>query len=288
MKKWIAVLLTLVMVLGCVSALADSWYCPECGQKNDSNFCSNCGTRRPNGSGSSGGNISAPSTTANDMMMTKAVMNSDGSVSMAWSGGKSPYNVYYMWYANANHNSGADVQVWRAGSSLISQSFSTRNDFVPGERYWIVIQDANKQECWYDFNPSRKAFTALSGTHMTMSLRKKVNNRSSTVGSFSANEIERQYVSSLYGATIKMTLGRLKTTFYFTSRMALFLPSGEPYLFHVADQAVNSSAVYWESYDFKDVWDWLVSSKGGIPTGQYVFRLYVDDRVFGEEVININ
>lgn len=288
MRKWIAILLTMLLVFSCVSALADVWYCPECGQKLESNFCPNDGTKRPSG-GSSGGSSSSgsSSTSANNMKVTKAVRNTDGSFTISWTGGSSPYNMYYTWYANSNYNRGADVTLWRGGQNLFSQTLTLKSDLVPGERYWVVIEDANQNECWYDFNPGRKAFTELSGTRLTFSLRKRVNNRSSTVSSFSANEIERQYVSSMYGATIKMNVGRLKNTYYFTSRFAIILPSGEPYLFSVGDQAINGTA-YWESYDFKNVWDWLVNKKGGIPAGQYIFRLYVNDGLFGEEVININ
>ncbi len=286
MKKWITLLLTVMLVFTWAAALADTWFCPNCGQRNDSNFCPACGTPKPGG-GSGSGTTTTTTVSTSDLKVTRAVLNSDGSVSVSWSGGKSPYNMYYSWYANSNHNSGADVTLWRGGSGLIGTSLSLTSDLVPGERYWIIIEDADGHEAWYDFNPGRKAFTELSGTRLTFSLRKKVNNRSSTVGSFSANEIERQYLSSMYGGTIKMNVGRLKNTYYFTARMAIFLPSGEPYLFHKSDEGINGTA-YWESYDFKYVWDWLVNRKGGIPTGQYTFRLYANDGLFGEEYISMN
>ena len=47
MRKITALILTLVLCLGCVSALAETWYCTECGQANSGNFCSNCGAAKP-------------------------------------------------------------------------------------------------------------------------------------------------------------------------------------------------------------------------------------------------
>ena len=49
MKRFLAFLLAAMMVIGCVSALADTtWVCPGCGlQGNTGNFCPSCGTSRP-------------------------------------------------------------------------------------------------------------------------------------------------------------------------------------------------------------------------------------------------
>ena len=50
MKKWIALLLALVMIIGISAAFAgdDAWTCPNGGREdNDSAFCPDCGTRKP-------------------------------------------------------------------------------------------------------------------------------------------------------------------------------------------------------------------------------------------------
>ena len=50
MKKWIALLLTLAMIIGISGAFAgnDSWTCPNCGREdNNGSFCPDCGTKRP-------------------------------------------------------------------------------------------------------------------------------------------------------------------------------------------------------------------------------------------------
>ena len=48
MKKVLAVLLMIVLLCSAVSALAEAWTCPNCGQEgNSGNFCPNCAAPRP-------------------------------------------------------------------------------------------------------------------------------------------------------------------------------------------------------------------------------------------------
>ena len=56
MKKWIAVCLIVLMTCVCCSALAENWYCPQCGRLNDSNFCPADGTAKPQAGSQFGGN----------------------------------------------------------------------------------------------------------------------------------------------------------------------------------------------------------------------------------------
>ncbi len=282
MKKILAVCLTAILLMGCVTALADTWYCPQDGTACDSNFCPVCGTRRPDTAGSGG---AAP---ANDIAMTSAVLNSDGSVSFSWSGGKAPYNLYYAWYVNDQHNNGSDVNIVQALSALFGNSVTMSDQMVPGERYWVVVQDADGAEMWYDFNPGQRVFTALPGTRLKLSLRTKRGNRSSTVNGFSANEIEREYLNSLFGGTVKLVLGSGGVGFHFVARMALMLPNGEPILFHVEEATSHWQECGWETWDFKNAWARIMNLKNTIPAGQYTFRMYLNDCLFGQEVMYIN
>lgn len=49
LTKMIAVLLALLLALGCTYSLAegDEWVCPDCGAANSTNFCIKCGTKKP-------------------------------------------------------------------------------------------------------------------------------------------------------------------------------------------------------------------------------------------------
>lgn len=56
----LALLLICALILPCVSAMADSWYCPSCGRKNSGNYnyCPKDGTKNPLSGGGSGGGSS--------------------------------------------------------------------------------------------------------------------------------------------------------------------------------------------------------------------------------------
>lgn len=49
LKQIIAVMLVLLLALGCTYSLAegDEWICPDCGAANTTNFCIKCGTQKP-------------------------------------------------------------------------------------------------------------------------------------------------------------------------------------------------------------------------------------------------
>ena len=48
-RKAVSLVLALVLILGCscVFAEAGEWACPGCGAANTTNFCTKCGTQKP-------------------------------------------------------------------------------------------------------------------------------------------------------------------------------------------------------------------------------------------------
>lgn len=47
MKRMLALLAAALLLCQIPLALADTWYCPQCGRKNDNNYCPVDGTKRP-------------------------------------------------------------------------------------------------------------------------------------------------------------------------------------------------------------------------------------------------
>ena len=283
MKRLTALLLALMLALSAVPALADTWYCPECGTKCDNNFCPECGTPKP---ANIGAGRAAP---APGLKFEKTVLNADGSFTIAWSGGKAPYKLDYMWYVNADHNEGADVTRWIAVDDCYDFSVDLRYDLVPGERYWLILTDADGSRVWLDYASPRKNFSAFSKTRMVLSLRTRINSRASTVKNFSAAEIQRDYQKNLYGVTCKMEIGGRNTDYTFTARMVIFLPDGEPLLFYCQENTISRRATYayWETLDMSYAWEMLIKMRGDIPAGQYTWRLYADDELFGQSTFTI-
>ncbi len=283
MKRLTALLLALILVLSSAVALADTWFCPECGTKCDGNFCPNCGTKKPD-------NVGTGTASASGMKVEKVVLNTDGSVTISWSGGKAPYKLSYQWYVNEDHNLGADVIQWLGADNVGGTRYTLDSDLVPGERYWLIITDSTGSKLWYDYRGERRTFNKYSSSRMVFTLRSTVNKRSSNLNSFTANEIERGYLNNLYGATIKMDMGRLATDYVFYSRMALFLPNGEPILFYVSQDTYyrGSSYCFYETLNFRSAWSMIMEAKGEIPTGRYTYRFYADDSIYGEQSFEMN
>ena len=283
MKKLTALILVLALTLGCVSALAETWYCTECGQANSGNFCGNCGAKKPAKSGGGSSN-------SGGLTITDVSMDSEGSIKISWNGGSAPYNVMYQAYVNSNYNQGADTILWNGARNTYNKSVTLKYDMVPGEHYWVIVTDSQNHEAWYDYNPRIQAFTAVSGMSFGFfSLRQKVRNKSQTVTYFSANEIKNGYLDNIYGATIKISLNRQRDYTFFT-RFAVIFPNGEPYLF-VADYVDYlkryGSWAAWESFDFKNVWSTLMSEKGEIPAGTYTFKIFFDNTILGQQTFTV-
>jgi len=281
MKRLISLLLAIILLLAAGTALADDWYCPECGEKNSGNFCPNDGTKRPDGAGTD----SKKTTTASDLKINSVKLQNDGSVSVAWSGGTAPYNVYYQYYVNSNYNAGVnDVILWTAESGTYGNQSKYEGDFVPGEHYWVIVEDANQHEAWYDFNDYAGAFSRANCPYF-FSLRTHRNNRSAMVKFFSAKEIENEFAYNLFGANIKVT-PKLTQDTSFVFRMGIILPSGEPILIHLESGTMGRTRGYyiWQEYDFKYLWNTLMRTKGSIPVGTYTFKLFFDNEyVFAQD-----
>jgi len=281
MKRLISLLLAMILLFAAGTALADDWYCPECGEKNSGNFCPNDGTKRPDGKGTNSDMV--PS--ASDLKIDNVKLETDGSVSIAWSGGTAPYNVYYQYFVNANKNAGVDnVILWTAENDTYNTKGRYESDFVPGEHYWVIVQDANKNEAWYDYNEYVGAFSRAKCPYF-FSLRTHRNNRSAMVKFFSAKEVEKEFSYNMFGANIKVT-PKLKQDMTIVFRMGIILPSGEPILIHLETGTMGRTWGYylWEEYDFKYLWNTLMRTKGTIPVGTYTFKLFFDNEyVFAQD-----
>lgn len=279
MKRLISIILAMVLLLAAGAAAADDWFCPECGRKNSENFCPNDGTKRPD---DAGGSI-VTTTSSSDLKVDNVKLQTDGSVTVSWSGGKAPYDVYYQYYVNGNRNAGADVIVWTASSDIYETRQNYTSDFVPGEHYWVIVSDADDNEAWYDYDEYCSAFSRASCPYH-FSLRTYRKNRASMVKYFSARDIENEFSYHMFGANIKIT-PKLKQEMTAVLRMGIKLPSGEPILIHVENGTLGPTRGWyiWQEYNFKYLWNTLMKSKKTIPTGTYQFKLFFDDEyVFAE------
>ena len=284
MKRLIPFLLAVIMLFVTGTALADDWYCPECGAKNSGNFCPNDGTKRPDSTG--GGGYSA-----SDLSIDNVKLENDGSVTVSWSGGTGPYKVMYEYYVNGDHNANADVILWTASENINDTRKNYETDFVPGEHYWIIVTDSQNHEAWYDYSESIGAFIRCE-CPFVFTLRTTRNNRSSKVDYFSARDIQNEFSYHLFGANIKIT-PKTRQDMSMVFRMAIKIPSGEPLLIHKENATIgpNPSGRYywlWENFNFSYLWNTLMKTKGGIPSGTYSFKLFVDNEYLFTKDFTVN
>ena len=286
MKRLISVVLAMILLLAFSAALADEWYCPKCGTKCTDNFCPKDGTARPGDTDPEPDPTAAPKP-ASDLKVDSVRLETDGSVTVSWSGGKSPYNVYYQYYVNSDYNSGADdVILWRAETDTYSTRGTYEYDFVPGERYWVIVQDADNNEAWYDYNEYVNAFSKTTCPYV-FTLRTFRQNRGAMVKYFSAREIQDEYSYHRFGANIKIT-PKLRQDMSVVFRMGIKLPSGEPLLIHVEKGTLGPTRGYyiWKEFNFNYLWNTLMKNKNKIPTGTYQFKLFFDNEyVFTQDFL---
>ena len=282
MKRLISLLLALILLVTVESAFADGvWYCPECGAKNDGNFCPNDGTKRPETIVTDSGT----SFSSSDLKVDSVTMKSDGSVTVSWSGGKAPYTVCYQHFANNNHNAGSDMILFPVSSGLSSNQLNSEL-FIPGDHCWVIVIDADNNQAWYDYNEYASAFSRANCSYH-FSLRTHRNNRSSMVDYFSSRNIESEFSYNLYGADIKIN-PKISQDLTMMIRMAITIPSGEPVLMHVERATIVPRAAYyiWKEFDFKYLWNTLMREKGTIPSGTYTFRLFCDNEyLFSQDFV---
>ena len=162
MRRWIALLFAVLMVLGTGCAFAETWTCPNCGKTgNDGQFCPGCGTAKPGSTSIRVGDyVYLGHWEQNDY-------KGDGSESIRWlvlgvDGGKL-FLISDKALANLPFNKKSDGTAW-AGSSLRRW---LNNDFYTGAfnaQEAAAIQTTKVQDtaehCYSEWNTASR----FSGT----------------------------------------------------------------------------------------------------------------------------
>ncbi len=213
---------------------------------------------------------------ADSPVITSVSRDPYGDVYVTWNGGTAPYKLVY--YAV----DGADSTVWTVSSGLYARNGSI-NDLAPNFDFVIGVVDANGEYGTYTRKGTFKRFSDVSGMRLTFTLRQRVNGRSKTINQYSATAIRNSVFGSgdYYGATIKLSGYSTTQALPFTFRMAVTMPDGEPLVFYVErgnlPRGSSSSYVYWDFFDFSDLWSYIYTARGEIPTGNYTYYIYLDD-----------
>ena len=84
MKKIVSLLLCLLICLSSLTFAEDTWTCPNCGKENTKNFCTSCGTPRPENTGFSGTPFTEPVSAASYKVGDTVTFGSWGDEPVEW------------------------------------------------------------------------------------------------------------------------------------------------------------------------------------------------------------
>lgn len=192
MKKLTALLLTFLFALSaCTAALA--WSCPSCGTEGNGNFCSECGTKRPEETicPSCGANYGAEkpnfcmecgtrlaaaapteapteaptaapapekqylATSNSGVNIVSVEMQENGYLTVTWDDldDNGPYMARFVSVTTGDFDTDWDNNIVRNEASDISGLSFSYQYLVPGQPYWLVITNADMDGVYYKHVP---------------------------------------------------------------------------------------------------------------------------------------
>ena len=264
--KPVSRLLALVMVLMMfpVLALADS--CVLCGAEsgNDAYLCADCLL-----------DMLAEKDISGGMEITDVITNEDGSVTLMWSdaAANGPYTVYYELLECAPVPFG-----WTAASG-IEQSAITLTQLAPGVSYVFTVMDAagNQVEAVY-YAPAVENGNEI-GAKFRLETRYR-NGRVYRATPFSVSEMAQE-TGKEYGLSIKMDYSMLVKTRYYAFSLTVEAPNGFEDVVYSGQLTLNhgkSEVAAWGFVPLDDYFSCLERYYGGVPTGEYLVKLYFDGK----------
>ncbi len=219
--------------------------------------------------------------------ITGASLNEDGSVTVSWkdSGNHGPYWVNYRY--SPEEDADFDAWFWRETDTAVSQKSAALDMMVPGESYWIRVEDSAGNDDWYYFRPQRMQYRGLKQMRTRIIPRRQWAGKGETLDYYSASAIEaaRRNNSNAYGASIKVNYTDAPSRVLYDLRVAVFLPGGEPVVLHTESATLAAGAgenySYWSFFDMAWLWDILLERFGSIPLGTYRIGLYLNNGYAG-------
>ena len=257
-KRILSALVVMAMLLACLgTALAETWYCPNCGSRCDSNFCPSCGTRKP----SSGSNAASIASTISSVSVSQ---QENGDTLVSWSAsGTGPYKVTYTT---------EEWQVSYYDQQSYAGSSATLRYLVPGAIYTIKVTDT-----------ASGASKSTTYTEPMLVYREfKTGNKylKLSENSFSIQALERNPVNTF---ELQVLWPQLSHSRLYVAKLALKTPLGYTSGTHLWDPFKLDRYTAGIAYTYSMSTDWLEriqSDFGYIPTGTYTFEFYLNGQLY--------
>lgn len=310
MKRFLSLMLALILALGCVTAVAEAWNCESCGASNSAKFCTECGAKRPEAKcagcgyqapsgktfkfcpecGLKAGSSAAPAATptprpAAEFAITDVTVRPNGDVQVSWQDpdNRGPYTVLYECYVN-DTLTGPDQQkqLRFTGESDVAGTTATLNRLIPGRSYWILVRNADGEYASYAHVLGYTMNFVDFDVAISKSYRVSINDQVSEISGLSASTMASS--DDTYGMRVDLKYDKRDAALTHVGRVAICTPDGTILqVTYIEDFSISegSTGTYWEIYNLNTAVKNAKTMYGHIPTGTWTWTLYFDNECVG-------
>ncbi len=223
---------------------------------------------------------------AADLKIESVTMQSDGGVSLEWSGGTGPYKVHFQIVDDRSQD---DILYnrfyWYEEESPYTTTSAVMESIVPDHLYRIDVTDSTGNRAFRFFRYESRSFSGFDGQRNAVGLRSKKNDVISKVTSFSCSALEASVKNGTsndtrYGLYVEIGHGDLSRNYDFTMRLVFEMPNGDVIVKAFMSSIYSGSSggyTYWDFIDFSTVWEDIVDKYEHIPAGKYKLFVYMDN-----------
>ena len=317
--------LIIVLILSTCLAAGEggAWDCPECGREgNTGKFCGGCGHPAPADEPEltpspepepTPSPEPAPTPTPEpeltpipepeltptpaptpeptplkDLSITSVEGLDSGKAKISWEGGVAPVSVSVSHYFDASHNAGvSNYYVINSWDSSPENGAGTVSGFVPGQRYWIRLSDANGQESWLDYTAAEKPeqgswIVRIHQTQIKYS-GKWVDSWQLLPKNTTTARLEEECRAGSVDSTVQTYLqfgnaGKNDSTIRLFG--AIVMPSGDVVPGISGQDATISNAQNRVEFNMVIPWKDIYDAYGCIPEGLYTHLICIDDHIY--------
>jgi len=218
--------------------------------------------------------------------ITSVKRNGDGTCTVKWTGTRTstPYKVYYAQKTAYSYTSETlqdnYTGRWHAVDSSDNKFYGTSatvDRLIPGQAYWIIVEDANGTQDIYEYTPGKAPGFPDFPTDLSIQLKSRTGSSYKEHTSFSASEIARSS-NTEYGAYIRLDYSMLAREREYLGHVAITAPNGAVITDGLVDIFLprGRSYSYFSFYSLDDFFEIMIDQFGEVPTGTYEWSLYYD------------
>ena len=308
MRRLLSAIVVLVLLISCSAALAEDWVCPECGQENTLNFCTNCGTARPgpktwicskcgyendlnfcancgspkdnSETGEAGASVAQPIANAETLSDLQFKLQDNGDVLVTWedSADSGPYIVGYttndwkgyMKYEKESYNSCSAIIEYMIPGLEYHFIVSNESSYMEGDYLLPRFETNVFKTKWIDFYD--------------------INDNWYPLEDFTIN-------NDYYSNKIRVFIGYpyLTKTRYYKCKLALKTPEGyTPYVdltpefeFRRKQEGTMTDFSLFLEFSFKNYLDYFKIMHDRIPSGKYILEFFCEGGFYDYAEMNI-